>query len=81
MPSKNPNNHEQRIVGEGAGLKFKTPPLSVRFPPDILNYLRSRRDAKGRKDAQVFVRAAVAEKLAREGINIEASIDPTQINN
>ena len=81
MPSKNPNNHKQRIEGKGAGLKYKTPPLSVRFPPDILNYLRSRRDTQGRKDAQDFVRAAVKEKLAREGIDIEALIDHTQINN
>lgn len=73
MPSKNPNNHEYRIVGKGAGLKYKTPPLSVRFPPDILETLKSR------TDTQDFVRAAVVEKLERDAAlpcSQKEAIDP-----
>jgi len=78
MPKK---NHRKITAAypfpsDGKGLIFKDQPIGVRFPPAISNYLRSRKDAKGRKDTQDFVRAAVAEKLARDGINIEASIDP-----
>ena len=78
MPKK---NHRKITAAypfpsDGKGLIFKDQPIGVRFPPAISNYLRSRTDAKGKKDTQDFVRAAVAEKLARDGINIEASIDP-----
>jgi len=78
MPKK---NHRKITAAypfpsDGKGLIFKDQPIGVRFPPAISNYLRSRKDAKGRKDTQDFVRAAVAEKIAREGIDVEASIEP-----
>jgi len=83
MPKK---NHRKvtppcPFPSDGKGLIFNDQPIGVRFPPAISNYLRQRTDAKGKKDTQDFVRAAVAEKLERDGINIEASIEPTQINN
>jgi len=72
MPKK---NHRKITAAypfpsDGKGLIFKDQPIGVRFPPAISNYLRQR------KDTQDFVRAAVAEKIAREGIDIDASIEP-----
>jgi len=72
MPKK---NHRKITAAypfpsDGKGLIFKDNPIGVRFPPVISNYLRSR------KDTQDFVRAAVAEKIARDGIDVEASIEP-----
>ena len=64
MPKKNqnpnPNNHESRIVGKGVGLKSGTQPLSVRFPSEIMDFL------KAKIDTQDFVRSAVVEKLERD---------------
>jgi len=79
MPKK---NHRKVTAAypfpsDGKGLIFKDQPIGVRFPPAISNYLRQRKNAKGEKDTQDFVRAAVAEKIARDGIDVEASIEPT----
>jgi len=73
MPQKKPRKITAAcpFPSDGKGLIFKDQPIGVRFPPDISNYLRSR------KDTQDFVRAAVAEKLEREGIDVDASIEPT----
>lgn len=69
MPRSNPDNHAYRFTGQGKQLKYKTQPLSVRFPPDILETLKSR------EDTQDFVRAAVVEKLEREaGLSPEIPI-------
>ena len=62
MRNTNPNNHDYRIVGQGKQLKSKQQPLAVRFPPNVLTYLRSR------EDTQDFIRAAVLEKIEREGL-------------
>jgi len=75
MPQKKPRKITAAypFPSEGKGLIWKDQPIGVRFPPAISNYLRQRKDAKGKKDTQNFVRAAVAEKIARDGIDIEAS--------
>ena len=52
---------------DGKGLIFKDQPIGVRFPPAISNHLR------GLNNTQDFVRAAVAEKLERDGIDIEVA--------
>ena len=76
MSRENPNNYDTRFTGK-LGLKNKIPPLSIRFPPDVLETLKSR------EDTQDFVRAAVIEKLEREaklppsGKVLEDSIAPT----
>ena len=71
MPSKNPNNHATRFKDQGKQLKSQQQPLAVRFPPLILDYLKSR------EDTQDFVRAAVVEKLERDALLPSVAIAPT----
>ena len=57
----------QKFKPEGKGLEWKrdgqiSRPLSIRFPWEVLQILKSL------PNTQDFVRAAVAEKLEREGI-------------
>lgn len=65
----------QKFESEGKGLKWKhqgdkVNPISVRFPSAIAELLRS---MKGTQD---FIRAAVLEKLERDGIEVPKKSPP-----
>jgi Arc/MetJ-type ribon-helix-helix transcriptional regulator len=62
-PSELPKQLKPHVFkGSGVGIKHKTPPVSVKLPPEMDALVRSL------PNQSAFIRAAIAEKLEREGM-------------
>jgi hypothetical protein len=62
-PSELPKQLKPHVFkGSGVGIKHKTPPVSVKLPPEMDALVRSL------PNQSEFIRAAIAEKLEREGM-------------
>ena len=73
MRNHNPQNHRTRYKSPSLSpdTELAKKAIGVKLPVKIDTVVRAFPDISG------FVRAAVIEKLEREGINLEVAIEPT----